>query len=96
MKKKETYISYQNEEYQATNEEEFIYSIQNYIEAEKKNIDTLVGEMNIATFSTESEYYFIFHIDVDVTITLVAPLGSFGLHIKNIEQFKDTLLDKLL
>lgn len=90
--KEQSLLRYNKSEYNTIDDEDFIFSIQEYLRREKKNIVGLISNIDMLTFTTKSQHYFIFYLDEDITIFIVAPLGSLGIYMKHIELFKDTLL----
>ena len=91
--KEQSLLRYNKSEYNTIDDEDFIFSIQEYLRREKKNIVGLVSNIDMLTFTTKSKHYFIFHLDTDITIFIIAPIGSLGIYMKQIELFKDTLLN---
>jgi len=91
-KKAKIFLKYNPIEENSTDDEKTIESIQKYLTNEKNNIVNLIGNIEIKIFTIGSKLYFIFHLDSDTIIFIIAPDNvSVGIYMKYITSFKNIL-----
>ena len=91
-KRGETLLKYNRIQENITDDEKTIESIQKFLNNEKNNIVNLIGNIKIKILTIGSKLYFIFHLDSDTTIFIIAPdNSSVGIYMKYITSFKNIL-----